>query len=51
MKRPVIEFKDFHFNISSSKATLNNINLTIYEGEKVLIVGPSDLVKAHYQIV
>ena len=42
MKRPVIEFKDFSFQYrAQAKPTLNNINLTIYEGEKVLIVGPS----------
>ena len=42
MKKPVIEFKDFSFQYRvQAKPTLNNINLTIYEGEKVLIVGPS----------
>lgn len=42
MKRPVIEFKDFSFQYrAQAKPTLKNINLTIYEGEKVLIVGPS----------
>ncbi|GAA0789505.1 ABC transporter ATP-binding protein [Hathewaya limosa] len=42
MKRPIIEFKDFtvHY-VVQSKPTLDKINLTIYEGEKVLIVGPS----------
>ena len=39
MKKPVIEFKDFSFQYRvQAKPTLNNINLTIYEGEKVLIV-------------
>ncbi len=42
MKKPVIEFKNFTFQYrAQAKPTLNNINLTIYEGEKVLIVGPS----------
>lgn len=42
MKKPVIEFVDFSFQYrTQAKPTLNNINLTIYEGEKVLIVGPS----------
>lgn len=42
MKKPVIEFVDFTFQYrAQAKPTLNNINLTIYEGEKVLIVGPS----------
>ena len=42
MNKPVIEFKDFSFQYRvQAKPTLNNINLTIYEGEKVLIVGPS----------
>lgn len=42
MKKPVIEFKDFSFQYRvQAKPTLNNINLTIHEGEKVLIVGPS----------
>lgn len=42
MKKPVIEFVDFTFQYrAQAKPTLNNINLTIYEGEKVLIVGLS----------
>lgn len=42
MKKPVIEFIDFSIQYrAQAKPTLNNINLTIYEGEKVLIVGPS----------
>lgn len=42
MKKPVIEFVDFSFQYrAQAKPTLNNISLTIYEGEKVLIVGPS----------
>lgn len=42
MKKPVIEFKDFSFKYKvQAKPTLKNINLTIYEGEKILIVGPS----------
>lgn len=42
MKNPVIEFKDFTFRYKSqAKPTLHDINLTIYEGEKVLILGPS----------
>ncbi len=42
MKKPVIEFKNFTFQYrAQAKPTLNNINLTIYEGEKVFIVGPS----------
>lgn len=42
MKKPVIEFVDFSIQYrAQAKPTLNNINLTIYEGEKVLIVGPS----------
>lgn len=42
MSRPIIRFKDFTFKYRSQKEpTLKNINLTIHEGEKVLIVGPS----------
>ena len=42
MKKPVIEFKDFTFQyFAQAEPTLYDINLTIYEGEKVLIVGPS----------
>ena len=42
MKKPVIEFVDFSFQYrAQAKPTLNNINITIYEGQKVLIVGPS----------
>ena len=39
---PIISFKDFSFTYRSQKnPTLHNINLDIYPGEKILIVGPS----------
>ena len=39
---PIIEFKDYSFKYRAQKeATLKNINLKIYPGEKVVIVGPS----------
>lgn len=39
---PVIEFKNFSFKYRSQvEPTLRDINLSIYPGEKVLIVGPS----------
>lgn len=39
---PIIEFKDYSFKYRAQKEpTLKNINLKIYPGEKVLIVGPS----------
>ena len=39
---PIIEFKDFTFKYRSQvEPTLLDINLAIYPGEKVLIVGPS----------
>lgn len=42
MKTPVIVFENFSFQYNAqANPTLKNINLTIYEGEKVLIVGPS----------
>ncbi|MBM7688875.1 heme ABC transporter ATP-binding protein [Enterococcus ureilyticus] len=42
MKKPLITFDNFTFQYhSQAEPTLHNINLTIYEGEKVLIVGPS----------
>lgn len=42
MKKPVIQFENYSFQYRSQTApTLQDINLTIYEGEKVLIVGPS----------
>lgn len=41
-KKPVIKFENFGFKYFSQAApTLYDINLTIYEREKVLIVGPS----------
>ncbi|MCD7839451.1 MAG: ABC transporter ATP-binding protein [Erysipelotrichaceae bacterium] len=40
--KPVIEFKDFSFRYKSqTEDTLKHVDLTIYEGEKVLITGPS----------
>lgn len=42
MKTPIIEFRDYSFQYrAQAEPTLHGINLTIYEGEKVLIVGPS----------
>ncbi len=42
MKKPVIEFQNFSFQYrAQSEPTLHDVNLTIYKGEKVLIVGPS----------
>lgn len=41
-KKPIIQFNSFQFHyFSQAEPTLHDINLTIYEGEKVLIVGPS----------
>lgn len=40
--KPIIEFKNLSFQYDAqSKPTLKNINLSIYQGEKVLIVGQS----------
>lgn len=40
--KPIIEFNNFTFQyFSQAQPTLKNINLKIYPGEKVLIVGPS----------
>lgn len=42
MAAPVIEFKNFTLRYASQKnPTLYDINLSIYQGEKVLILGPS----------
>ena len=42
MKKPIIQFENFSFQYQAqTEPTLKNVNLTIYEGEKVLIVGPS----------
>jgi energy-coupling factor transporter ATP-binding protein EcfA2 len=39
---PIIEFRDFSFKYRTQvEPTLHHINLKIYPGEKVLIVGPS----------
>ena len=39
---PVIEFHDFSFKYrAQTEPTLKHINLSIYPGEKVLIIGPS----------
>lgn len=42
MAQPIISFRDFTFQYRAQKRpTLQNINLDIYPGERVLIVGPS----------
>lgn len=38
----LIQFRDFSFQYDSQQeSTLHNINLTIEQGEKVLLAGPS----------
>jgi len=40
--KPIIEFNNFSFQyFSQAEPTLHEINLTIYSGQKILIVGPS----------
>ncbi|QGH36096.1 ATP-binding cassette domain-containing protein [Gracilibacillus salitolerans] len=42
MRQPIIEFNHFTFKYySQTDPTLRNIDVTIYQGEKVLILGPS----------
>lgn len=42
MKKPIIEFEDFSFQyFTQAEPTLFALNVTIYEGEKVLVIGPS----------
>ena len=42
MRKAIISFENFTFQYhSQSEPTLKNVNMTIYEGEKILIVGPS----------
>lgn len=42
MALPIIKFHDFGFRYQSqTEQTLHDVNLTIYQGEKVLILGPS----------
>ena len=42
MTKPMITFKDFTFQYhSQSEPTLKQLNVTINEGEKILVVGPS----------
>lgn len=42
MKQPLVSFRDFSFTYSDqTEPILNEVNVTIYEGEKILIVGPS----------
>ncbi len=41
-KQPIIEFRNYSFQYySQAEPTLHHINLKIYPGEKILIVGPS----------
>ncbi|MBO4901413.1 MAG: ABC transporter ATP-binding protein [Lachnospiraceae bacterium] len=41
-RKPLVSFKDYSFQyFAQAEPTLHDINLTIYEGEKVMIVGAS----------
>ena len=38
MKKPIIQFENFSFQYQAqTEPTLKNVDLTIYEGEKVLV--------------
>ncbi|HEX2944943.1 MAG TPA: DUF3744 domain-containing protein [Clostridia bacterium] len=42
MKKAAISFKNYSFRYNSQvEPTLHDIDLTIYEGEKILVIGPS----------
>ncbi|MFZ2495695.1 MAG: ATP-binding cassette domain-containing protein, partial [Trichococcus flocculiformis] len=42
MRRPLISFQNFSFTYSDqNEPTLEELNVTIYEGEKILVLGPS----------
>lgn len=42
MKKPLITFENFSFQYhSQAEPTLHELNVTIYEGEKILVIGPS----------
>lgn len=42
MNKPVIKFENFTFRYNSQiEPTLHQIDLTIYQGEKILVIGPS----------
>lgn len=41
-KQAIVEFKGFSFQYTSqAEPTLKDLNVTLYEGEKVLVIGPS----------
>ena len=42
MQKPIISFKDYTYHYrSQAEPTITNINLEIFEGERIIIVGPS----------
>ncbi len=50
--KKIIEFKDFTFkDQAQQEPTLKDIQLSIYQGEKVLIIGPSGLRKVNVRAV
>ena len=45
---PIIEFKNYSFKYNSQvEPTLRDIDLSVYPGEKILIIGPSGSGKSH----
>lgn len=48
MDSPILEVKDLHFTYNDEKHALNGVNLKIYEGEKIAVLGSNGAGKSTF---
>ena len=48
MKEPILKIRGLHYKYSSEKNTLNNVNLDIFDGEKIAILGSNGAGKSTF---
>lgn len=47
-KEPILKVEDLHYAYNGEKAALNGIDLNIYEGEKIAVLGSNGAGKSTF---
>jgi len=48
MKKPILEIRNLHYCYGSGKTALDDVNIDIFEGEKIAVVGPNGAGKSTF---